>query len=320
MKIPKLIVSAMGLALFMLVVDRAVADEQSDNIPPGTGVPPIQRDAGQIVFKLQAQIDGRSQLVLDDHSAQWKHFEFSAPGNALCGRGIFYPTVIRGISWYPVWPIGRTCERSFCDCDSEVWHGVMPAVPNTLMGASLEILGARGPCMIVEEPTRANGFRVVVEFNDNDFEGAAWYEVDLVLWFAQQDVFCHSKTNSTGMVADLEMTGSMSISRNDVELYSGQCPVGQWGQFFFGPQPASIPFGDGILCVSPFQPGLIRLPSVVQVDAAGGAEHELDFNAVGSRAGIQPGQMWYFQFWFRDHKPRGAGYNLSDGLMALFTP
>jgi hypothetical protein len=174
--------------------------------------------------------------------------------------------------------------------------------------------------MIVEEPTRANGFRVVVEFNDNDFEGAAWYEVDLVLWFAQQDVFCHSKTNSTGMVADLEMTGSMSISRNDVELYSGQCPVGQWGQFFFGPQPASIPFGDGILCVSPFQPGLIRLPSVVQVDAAGGAEHELDFNAVGSRAGIQPGQMWYFQFWFRDHKPRGAGYNLSDGLMALFTP
>jgi hypothetical protein len=320
MKTSKLITRALGLAFAVLGANVVVANPQSDSIPPGIGIGPIQRDADHMVFKLQAQIDGRSQLVLDDDTAQWLHFDFAAPGQYFCSKRIFQPTLIGKVVWYPEWPSGRSCERLFCNCGSDLFEGVVPEIPNRLMGASLELVNARGPSSIIEHPTRSNGFRVVVEFNDSDFEGAYWYEVDLVLWFAQQEVFCHSKPNSTGMVADLEMTGSMSITRNDVELYSGQCPAGVWGQFFFGPHPASIPFGDGILCVSPFHPGLLRLPSVVQVDNSGGAEHELDLSAMASRTEFGAGQKWYFQFWYRDAKLGGAGFNLSDGLMALFTP
>jgi hypothetical protein len=315
-----LLIRTAGVALSLLAASAATAEPQFDNLPPGTGIPPIERDANQIVYKLRAQIDGRSQLVLDDHTALWRHFELAAPGRYYCSRGQPMPTMLGAIEWYPQWPVERDCEQFSCNCSSQAFMGLVPAIPNQLMGATLELIDVRGWSSIVEYPTRDNGFLVAVEFDDSAFEGPAWYEVDLVLWFAQQEVFCQSKPNSTGMVADLEMTGSMSITRNDVEVYSGQCPPGMWGQFFFGPQPASIPFGDGILCVSPFQPGLIRLPSVVQVDAAGGAEYALDFSTLGSRTSIQPGQKWYFQFWYRDAKRGGAGYNLSDGLMVLFTP
>jgi hypothetical protein len=285
-----------------------------------SGIPPIKKDANEIVYTLRAQIDGRSQIVLDDRTARWHHFEFAAPGRYYCARGDAMPTFIRGVPWYPAWPDMDGCENAFCNCSSNVFDGVVPLVPNMPMGAYLEPVQGRGDVRILENPTRSNGFRVVVEFNDSAFEGPDWYEVDLVVWFAQQEVFCHSKANSTGMVADLEMTGSMSVAMNDVELYSGKLPVGKYGQFFYGAQPASLPFGDGVLCVSPFQPGLIRLPSLVQIDAAGGAEFEMDFYALGSRGAIQPGQKWYFQFWYRDHKTGGSGFNLSDGLMALFTP
>jgi hypothetical protein len=320
MKISSLILRALGTACAVLAAGSAVANPQSERLPPGRDIDPLQRDTDRVLFELQAQIDGRSQLVLDDHTAQWLHFDFAAPGQYFCSKRIVQPTLINGIAWYPEWPVGRDCERRSCNCSSGVFEGVVPAVPDRLMGATLELVDARGSCTIVEAPTRSNGFRVVVEFNDDDFEGAAWYDVELVLWFAQQDVFCHSKPNSTGMVADIEMTGSMSITRNDVELYSGQCPPGVWGQFFYGPRPASIPFGDGILCVSPLYPGLMRLPPIVRVDAAGGAEYDLDLSDAAFGTGFGAGEKWYFQYWYRDAKPDGAGYNLSDGLMALFTP
>jgi hypothetical protein len=288
--------------------------------PPDGGVPPIERNATEIVYKLRAQIDGRSQLTLDDRTAQWHHFDFAAPGQYFCSRGEEAPTFIRNVEWYPVWPDPSGCENMWCNCDSSVFEGVVPAVPNALMGATLELIEARGSCAIVEPPTRSNGFRVVVEFNDNEFRGADWYEVDLVLWLAQEEVYCHSYANSTGLVADLDISGSMSLSKNDVELYSGNCPIGKYGQFFYGSTPAELPFGDGVLCINPFKPGLTRLLGVALVDAAGGAEYELDFSAPGTRGVIQPGQKWYFQFWFRDYTPGGSGFNLSDAIMAQFTP
>jgi hypothetical protein len=324
---------SLATAIVLLSAETNVARAQAGNIfnktgtPPiqrdddQTGIPPIERDATEIVYTLRAQIDGRSQLTLDDRTAQWHHYDLVAPGRYSCARGgKELPTFIRKVEWYPEWPDTTGCENVSCDCSSNVFHFVMPPIPNLPMGAYLMPVAGRGVASIVENPTRSNGYRVVVEFNDSAFEGVDWYEVDLVVWFAQQEVFCHSEENSTGMVGDLEMTGSMSIARNDVELYSGNLPVGLYGQFFYGADPASLPFGDGILCVNPFKPGLIRLRGVSLIDEAGGAESHLDFLALGSRGAILPGQKWYFQFWFRDPKPGGAGFNLSDGLMAVFVP
>jgi hypothetical protein len=321
--------------LFVLAAPTVVAQSEQTKLPPMTGATPDLRyqeqippkigippndEIDKVVYTLGAQISGRSRLILDDGTAQWHHYDFAAPGRENCEIGdVWGATMIDGAMWFPVWP-DPDCENYFCDCDSDVFTGLKPVVPNQTMGVELQNFQGRGTVTIVEYPTRANGFRVAIEFDDNRWLGAAWYQVDLVLWFAVQEVFCISNPNSSGKVATLEMMGSMSVTRNDVSLCSDNAPAGKFGQFFYGVQPAHMPFGDGVLCVSPFQPGLIRLPRLAHIDATGEAILPIDFTGVGSRGAIQPGQYFYFQFWFRDAKEGGSGFNLSNGVKARFTP
>ena len=91
----------------------------------------------------------------------------------------------------------------------------------------------------------------------------------------------------------------------------------QFGLFFYGPETADAPLGDGTLCVGGAS---WRLP-VLTTDGTGSVSYALDVTQPPNPAAmITAGSRWYFQFWFRDPASGGAGFNFSDGLAVDFCP
>ena len=98
----------------------------------------------------------------------------------------------------------------------------------------------------------------------------------------------------------------------------------QFGLFYYGPQPAQVPFGDGFRCVGGGSTGTFRLNPPLMTDSFGDAIRALDMTQppMGSGSGqVTGGSTWYFQFWYRDPQgPGGSGFNFSDGLQVDFCP
>jgi len=126
-----------------------------------------------------------------------------------------------------------------------------------------------------------------------------------------------SNPNSAGVVARMALAGTPSLV-GGTTLYTVGAPADKSGLFFYGTQTANLAFGNGVLCVSPFSPGLRRLPPLVGTDAFGTAWNALD--PARLPPGTQPGTTLFFQFWFRDLPGGGAYFNLSDGLGVTFEP
>lgn len=127
--------------------------------------------------------------------------------------------------------------------------------------------------------------------------------------------YCLGEPNSAGSGASTQGTGSTGIIANDFVLNVVGCPPNKPGLFFFGPNQANAPFGDGIRCVGG---GLARLP-VLFTNAGGSASHPLDNGNLPAGVQIVSGSSWNFQFWYRDPGgPGGSGFNVSNGLEVLF--
>jgi len=85
-----------------------------------------------------------------------------------------------------------------------------------------------------------------------------------------------------------------------------------------GEPTSALPLGNGMLCVSPFHPGLLRLLPAVETDGQGAARRPLDFSALPPGGTIGGGSTWAFQFWFRDVAAPDAGSDLTDALRVTF--
>jgi hypothetical protein len=132
--------------------------------------------------------------------------------------------------------------------------------------------------------------------------------------------YCVGSVNSTGQGASIGMLGSTSVAANDLILSCAQGPPGQVGIFFYGPNQVQVPFGDGFRCVGG---GTFRLYPPQQTDAFGDLVRPLDLTVPPANGGpgmIQAGDVWNFQFWYRDPAAGGAGFNFSDGLSVTFCP
>ena len=126
--------------------------------------------------------------------------------------------------------------------------------------------------------------------------------------------YCTTSVNSTGSGAVMGHMGSTSLFANDLVLTAGPVPQ-QPGLFFYGPQSANLPFGNGTRCVGG---QLVRLPVIV---ASGGSfSYAVDYANLPPAGAISSGVTKYFQAWFRDPAGGGAAYNLSDGLSIQFCP
>jgi hypothetical protein len=106
------------------------------------------------------------------------------------------------------------------------------------------------------------------------------------------------------------------VSLNDFELRVNGCPGGQNGIFFYGPNPISLPFGNGVRCVG----GQVARLELQQTDAGGSLGRAIDVDDLPANGRIQAGETWRFQFWYRDPMGGGSRFNLSDGLRADFCP
>lgn len=131
---------------------------------------------------------------------------------------------------------------------------------------------------------------------------------------------CTSTLNSTGEAAVIRAIGSSAIHMQRFLLEATQAVPGQFGIFFYGPDEAQTPFGDGFLCVTGGATGLGRLP-VEQADSTGRFTHWVDFSAPPTATTqITPGSTWTFQAWFRDPALGAPYFQTSDAATVLFLP
>ena len=132
--------------------------------------------------------------------------------------------------------------------------------------------------------------------------------------------YCSANANSTGAPAQLTVSGSRSVDRNNLLLSVHSAPAGSLGIFLMGDGQQQTPVGSGILCVGSVGSGIARLPSA-QIDANGHMLHEFDLNSVpGARGSVAAGSTRNFQAWFRDLSPAGPVSNLSDAVSVTFMP
>jgi len=126
--------------------------------------------------------------------------------------------------------------------------------------------------------------------------------------------YCVISPNSAGIGAIMNASGSTSIAANDFVLEVDGAPPGQFGLFFYGQGQAQTPVGDGYLCIGS---AFVRLP-VVTVDGSGHAQYPIDYNNLPPAGQIAPGDIWDWQFWYRDPGFGSAGHNLSDAIEVEF--
>ncbi len=131
--------------------------------------------------------------------------------------------------------------------------------------------------------------------------------------------YCLASANSTGVPAHILSGGSASVTAGNFSLFAGPAPTSQNGIFFYGPDQAQVPFGNGFLCVAPGTTGIARLP-VVQVSSFEFMTQAVDFSVPPTAVTqITAGSRWNFQAWFRDPLASPAFFNLSDGLSVTFS-
>ena len=125
--------------------------------------------------------------------------------------------------------------------------------------------------------------------------------------------YCNGAPNSVSLGGGIiEVTGSQDTTVNDTVLTATDIPSGVFGIFIYSMAQASIPVGDGTLCIS----GPFRLPP--QSTGTGTMQMTLDFGNLPPGGDILPGQTWNFQAWFRDSAGGPAGSNLTSAQEVMF--
>jgi len=129
--------------------------------------------------------------------------------------------------------------------------------------------------------------------------------------------YCQAEPNSNGAGAMIGWSGSNSVTANDLVLQVVSAAVNKPGIFYYGPNQIQAPFGDGYRCVG----GAVKRLPVVFTDGFGDASYSVDLMSTTLPTGtIAEGDIWNFQFWYRDPPGTLATFNLSDALSVPFCP
>lgn len=129
------------------------------------------------VLKVRAYIDGKSQLIITDNAFYWHHLDFDAPGRWELGDGI-QPTYLNKVVWYPSWPDIPDTSNDFCNCSSSVYRGI-PALAKTNQRVWMDVVQARGNFSVIQQPNGDNKYTFILELDDDPYNGAEWYEINL---------------------------------------------------------------------------------------------------------------------------------------------
>jgi len=149
--------------------------------------PVCSRAADTTTLTVTAYIDGRDLLIVQGSTLQWHHLDYAAVGRFL---GANVPTTISttlngavvmdNLQWTPDWPFPPPNELRF-EAFSSAFAGLAPALPSADATVTLSIIQARGSVTIFQSPSAANGYTLIVDFNDDPEGGPATYEVELTI-------------------------------------------------------------------------------------------------------------------------------------------
>lgn len=136
------------------------------DLVPGSGT--------TVRLRVKVWTDGRDELIVRSNRVWWQHWDFNVPGQ----EGANFPTYLNGAEWFPQWPDGTASGA-----ESTAYTRLSPRAP--LLDAALELnrIAARHNVSVTQFPSAGNDYTTRVEFDDNPFGGAAWYEVELVWTF-----------------------------------------------------------------------------------------------------------------------------------------
>ena len=132
--------------------------------------------------------------------------------------------------------------------------------------------------------------------------------------------------NSTGLGARLDAVGETSVAADDLTLTATQLPPNTAVLFLMADALRRAPFMDGLLCIGGPQSKIFRIPPILNSGADGTASLSGGLVALSNTqlvpvaGGIQPGDTWYFQTYFRDMGSCGNGANTSNVVGVVFTP
>jgi hypothetical protein len=189
-------------------------------------------------------------------------------------------------------------------------------VPNPAPGQVIEDLAFPLPTVLPPGGT-AN---LLLDLTPGDLGISNTTDLDWLLFGApicETASYCTATPNTFSSGAACAATGSTSLAFNTFTLSAQGVPPGHAGRFYMSRNQASLPFGDGTLCLgTPIR----RLP-VVYADASGLAQYAIDFNDPAQpTALIAPGDTWNFQLVFRDPIGGPLTFNTSNALSASFCP
>jgi len=88
-------------------------------------------------------------------------------------------TKLDAYDWYPTWPDVPDAENRECNCDSSTYGGLPIAIPRAPSTASLTVIQARKPQTILQAPSEANNYTLIVEVTDVGFSGSSWVIIDI---------------------------------------------------------------------------------------------------------------------------------------------
>ncbi|HIF41851.1 MAG TPA: hypothetical protein EYQ74_12225 [Planctomycetes bacterium] len=169
-------------------------------------------------------------------------------------------------------------------------------------------------------PAGTYGDRVRVQLlgQNNDGNGVLSLSEVEVIGGEVGSVYCTSASSSWGEPIHLAAHGSADVSRNDLTLVASNLPGGM-AVGFYGPDAATMPAGDGTLCISPGWVGFyLRLGRPAPVAADGVALLPIDLTTPRRAKGkIVPGSTWRFQVWFSD-AGGSKGYGFSEAIAIQF--
>jgi probable HAF family extracellular repeat protein len=129
-------------------------------------------------LKVKAWIDGESQLVIQKNTVYWHNLSANAPGYEAQTKPLptYLTTAQMGtVAWHPTgWSNG-----TYGDTTSAPFTKLK--LPLAAAGQTVKVtpISVRGNFTIAQQPTAANDYTLILDFDDKSLGGADWYEVSL---------------------------------------------------------------------------------------------------------------------------------------------
>jgi hypothetical protein len=189
-------------------------------------------------IKVGAHVDGRDQLIIQGNTYQWHHFDYAAVGRSY---GSNTPTVLevpegRGL-WTPNWPEPVPAEIRH-EAYSSALSGFGHPLPSSATRWHVEKFAGLGSVHVVAQPSAANQYKLVVEFNDNPIGGPSFYWVrlspvkqvvmDVRPWARSNTVAPTNPTIRVAIMSDLMPSGFVATQLDAASVRfgpSGAAPV-----------------------------------------------------------------------------------------------